>query len=100
MPIGTRHIESGLLLREGRHLLLRIDGGGQWRLDAPLRSERLLGRRVTVDARRDGFDLLGVDAIWPEGEQRPKSRPFIASWKFAIGFALPFALLAVAVVAS
>lgn len=100
MPIGAHHIESGLLLREDRQLVLRIDGGGRWRLDAPLSADRLLGRRVTVDARRDGFDLLGVDAIWLEGEPRPKPRSFVASWKLVAGFALPFALMVIALLAS
>lgn len=60
MPRGTRHELTGLLLRHGPTLILRVDGGGEWRLDAPTRAWRLVGRRVSVTGMRDGFDLLGV----------------------------------------
>lgn len=72
MPRGSRHIETGMLL-EGRHgLVLRRDEGGEWRLDAPLRAQRLVGRRVRVDGVRDGFDLLAVTAIEPVNGQWPR----------------------------
>ncbi|WP_339348675.1 DUF5818 domain-containing protein [uncultured Sphingomonas sp.] len=61
MPIGSRHDETGLLLREGRALTLQRDGGGRWRLDAPHKLEKLSGCRVRVIGVRDGFDLLAVE---------------------------------------
>lgn len=71
MPRGSRHIETGHLL-EGRHgLVLRRDEGGEWRLDAPPRARRLLGRRVRIDGIRDGFDLLAVTAIEPVNGRWP-----------------------------
>ena len=73
MPLGTDHSEEGLLLRDGRALVLRIDGGGEWRLDAPIASERMVGQRVIVEGRRDGFDLLGVRSIRHAGTPGPSA---------------------------
>lgn len=63
MPLGSRHDETGLLLREGDALILRRDDGGRWRLDADRCSEALLGTRVRVTGTRSGFDLLDVALI-------------------------------------
>lgn len=63
MPLGSRHDESGLLLAEGRFLILQRDDRGRWRLDAPLRAERYLGHRVRVTGVRSGFDLLDVEKV-------------------------------------
>ena len=63
MPRGTRHELTGLLLRDGPTLFLRVDGGGEWRLDAPAHAWCLVGRRVSVTGMRDGFDLLGVQHL-------------------------------------
>lgn len=70
MPIGTHHVEIGWLNEDDGHLVLRVDGGGRWRLDAGLilgwRTRRLVGKRVRVEGVRDGFDLLAVRTIAPE----------------------------------
>ncbi len=63
MPRGTRHELTGLLLRDGPTLILRVDGGGEWHLDAPMHAWRLVGRRVSVTGARDGFDLLSVQYL-------------------------------------
>ena len=64
MPRGTRHVVEGLLLRSAAGgLVLRADGGGEWRLDAGWRARRLVGRRVRVEGLRDGHDLLAVEQI-------------------------------------
>ena len=63
MPRGTAHDLVGLLLRDGRSLILRVDDGGEWRLDAPSGAGSLVGRRVRVTGTRDGFDLLAVRSI-------------------------------------
>lgn len=65
MALGSSHQETGLLLREGRWLILQRDDGGRWRLDADLGAERHLGRRVEVHGIRSGFDLLDVTSIKP-----------------------------------
>jgi len=65
MPRGTHHDEIGLLLREGRFLVLQRDDGGRWRLDVSPRADALLGRRVRVQGTRSGFDLLDVRQIEP-----------------------------------
>lgn len=70
MPIGTHHIETGWLNEDNGQLVLRVDSGGHWRLDAGLllgwRARRLVGRRVRVEGVRDGFNLLAVRTIAPE----------------------------------
>lgn len=74
MPRGTAHELVGLLLRDGQSLVLRIDDGGAWRLDAPGRAWRLLGRRVRVTGTRDGFDLLAARSIDAEGQPAATGR--------------------------
>lgn len=64
MPRGTELI--GLLLSDRRGLVLRVDDGGVWALDAPRKAERLLGRRVVVEGTRAGFDLIDVRSIAAE----------------------------------
>ena len=59
MPLGSNHDETGLLLREGRWLILRRDDGGRWRL-AVEDVEPMLGRRVRIEGVRSGFDVLEV----------------------------------------
>lgn len=67
MPVGSRHVEVGRLNRSGADFMLRLDGGGVWRLDAGLiagwRAGRLVGRRVRVVGTRIGFDVLCLDSI-------------------------------------
>lgn len=67
MPMGTRHVETGRLNAAGADLVLRLDGGGTWRLDAGLlarwRARALVGRRVTVVGTRIDFDVLSIDRM-------------------------------------
>lgn len=65
MPRGSRHVETGLLLRQRGRLVLQRDDGGRWRLDADADAERHLGMRVTVEGIRTNFDLLDVIRIAP-----------------------------------
>jgi hypothetical protein len=63
MPMGTRHCVTGLLKRSARGLLLELDGGGIYALDAPAGAKALLGLRVTVEGVRTDFDRLDVEWI-------------------------------------
>jgi len=63
LPRGTRHTLTGLLLRNGPQFVLRIDDGGEWRLDSFRGLQRYCGQRVSVSGVRDGFDLLSVEKI-------------------------------------
>ena len=54
---------EGLLMREGRQLVLRMADGGQWRLLALGKQDHLLGRHVCVEGARDGHDIVAVDRI-------------------------------------
>lgn len=63
--MGSRHRVTGILLDSARGLVLEVDGGGVWALDAHGSARKLLGRRVTVEGTRSGFDRLDVDWIGP-----------------------------------
>jgi hypothetical protein len=56
-------ILEGLLMQEGRQLILQITNGGQWRLVALGRQEHLLGRQVRVEGVREDHDIVAVDKI-------------------------------------
>ena len=82
MPKGTWHVETGIL-RTGRWgSALERDDGGTWQLDAPRSVRRYLDRRVTVEGRRSGFDLLDVHCIRPGDGLR--KRPF-RGWSALFG---------------
>lgn len=63
MSLGSNHDEHGMLLREGRDLVLMRDDGGRWRLDADPGADKLLGHRVRVEGTRIGFDILSVTRL-------------------------------------
>jgi hypothetical protein len=63
MPRGARYDLEGLLLAGNVYPVLRIDGGGQWRLDLPWRYHKLIGRRVRVTGARSEFDMLDVTEV-------------------------------------
>lgn len=64
MPKGTRHDLEGLLLRDARgYMVLRVDDGGEWRLNANRKTADLIGNRVRVLGVRSGFDILEVTSI-------------------------------------
>ncbi len=44
---------------------MEVEDGGVYALDAEHDARRLLGRRVTVEGIRSGFDRLEVDWIGP-----------------------------------
>lgn len=63
MPKGTRHIVTGRLDQSARGYVLRVDGGGVWTLDPDRVLHSWLGKRVTIDGQRTGFDFLSVEHI-------------------------------------
>ena len=63
MPRGARHVETGILRPGKWGYRLETDGGGMWQLDVAGSARRYLGRRVTVEGTRAGFDLLDVHRI-------------------------------------
>jgi len=65
MPRGARHVETGILRPGKWGYALETDGGGMWQLDIAGSARRYLGRRVTVEGTRSGFDLLDVHRICP-----------------------------------
>jgi hypothetical protein len=61
MPRNSTQKEIGLLVTDGAQLFLRRDDGGHWRLDAPASIRKFIGNRITIEAVRDGVDLLVVE---------------------------------------
>ncbi|WP_309547047.1 DUF5818 domain-containing protein [Sphingomonas sp. SUN039] len=57
------HTVDGLLLSGSPLPVLRVDGGGEWRLDMASRFYKLIGRRVRVTGTRGDFDLLNVTQV-------------------------------------
>ncbi|MEC3910323.1 DUF5818 domain-containing protein [Sphingobium sp. CR2-8] len=65
MPLGAAHEEVGILIGDGVYPVLKIEGGGKWRLDPSCRYRHLIGQRVRVYGTRADFDLLDVKRIEP-----------------------------------
>lgn len=66
MPKGTRHTVTGILCpSRGGLYALKVDGGGVWQLDCGWgwKARKLIGRRVSLEGTRAGFDLLNVERI-------------------------------------
>jgi Protein of unknown function (DUF5818) len=55
MPRGTHHIIDGLLLSGAIYPVVRVDGGGEWRLDMASKFYKLIGRRVRVEGIVDAI---------------------------------------------
>lgn len=75
MPRGTRHTLTGKLSWDARNHIhvLDIEGGGYWFVDLPSRATRLIGRQVTVEGVRSGFNMLDVHCVLAvDGATRPK----------------------------
>nr|WP_256213461.1 DUF5818 domain-containing protein [Sphingobium sp. YR768] len=58
------------MLGDGPYPVLRVDDGGEWRLDISGRHHHLLGRRVRVSGTRSEFDMLDVKCIEPAWDRR------------------------------
>lgn len=61
--MGASYRVTGTLMRTHRGLVLEVDGGGTYALDVGRSARELVGRRVTVEGKRAGFDLLDVERI-------------------------------------
>ena len=57
-----------------RSYVLHAEDGGYWFVDMPWRSRRLIGREVTVEGVRSGFNLLDAVRIRGGAARRPRSR--------------------------
>jgi hypothetical protein len=60
MAMQRRHRLTGQLMNSVRGLLLKIDDGDIYALDADPDARTLLGHRVTVEGLRSGFDRIEV----------------------------------------
>ena len=63
MPIGSRYRLEGQLSNAPRGLLVQVDDGGVWALDADPDAKALVGQRVKVEGTRSGFDRIDVEWI-------------------------------------
>ncbi|MEH3105210.1 MAG: DUF5818 domain-containing protein [Sphingomonas phyllosphaerae] len=72
MPRATRHILIGTLRRTRSGYALEKDRGVVWQLDVDwLAARRLCGRRVRIEGKRLGFDLIDVRRMTPAKEPAP-----------------------------
>jgi hypothetical protein len=65
MTLGSRHRETGQLTTSARGLILELDDGGIFALDAEPNATELVGHRVILEGTRSGFDRLSVEWIGP-----------------------------------
>lgn len=65
---------TGMLVRSDNCLVLRVAGGGHWKLDDHGGVAALLGRQVEVEGSRSRFDALLCERIWLAGEAPPGRR--------------------------
>lgn len=63
MAQGGRHRITGRLMEAKRGLVLELDDGGVYALDADPTARDLIGLRVTVEGVRRGFDRIDVEWI-------------------------------------
>ena len=63
MPIGSRYRLGGQLSKARRGLLVHVDDGGVWALDADAAVDALVGKRVKLEGTRSGFDRIDVEWI-------------------------------------
>ncbi len=63
MPRGDWIDETGLVLRDGHRMFLRVADGGEWQLDLLWRHGNPVGQRVRVQGRRCGFNLIDVETL-------------------------------------
>jgi hypothetical protein len=65
MPMGTRRRLTGRLGKSERGLILQMDDGGVYALDADAAAQALVGQRVTIEGTRSGFDRIDVEWVGP-----------------------------------
>lgn len=76
MPTGTRYTVTGELCWDARIGMYRLElgDGAYWFVDVSGRTRHFVGKQVTVEGARSGFNLLDVDRIWlGDGPPPPRS---------------------------
>ncbi len=68
MPMGSKHLISGIIeQRETRYIFLP-DDGGYWELDSGWRMhgrlKEMVGRHIMIEGERIGFNALYVEKLW------------------------------------
>ncbi len=93
MPRGTRHTLTGTLGWDARNRIyvLMMDGGGYWFAVMPWRSRRLIGREVTVEGVRAGFNMIDVHRLIAiDGASvRPRRKALLRMLRKRLGLATP-----------
>ena len=70
MPLGTEHVDMGMLLDTHEGVVLELGGGGRWRLKLSWWQRRFIGQHVKIKGVRIGFDKLKVVKIEPTRSDR------------------------------
>jgi Protein of unknown function (DUF5818) len=63
MMFGTLHREAGRLMTSARGLILTLDDGGIFALDAEPAATALVGHRVILEGIRKGLDRLDGERV-------------------------------------
>lgn len=77
MSFGSRHRETGQLTTSARGLILELDDGGIYALDAEPDATDLVGHRVILEGTRSGLDRLNVEWIGRAELNRSVNLPFV-----------------------
>lgn len=77
MTLGTRHRVKSRLITSTRGLMVEVDDGGVYVLDADPDAAKLIGRRVIVEGIRSGFDRLDVEWIGEEDMSADLTQPYV-----------------------
>lgn len=72
MPVSQPIRETGFLVDSAQGPLLKVSGGGMWRIEPSRAVNRLIGEHVKVEGTRAGFNDLACERIWKEGAHRPR----------------------------
>ena len=59
-------------------------------------TRKSVGKRVTIEGIRAGFNIIDVELTYPAGTERPKNRPWLQLLRLIVGYdalaAVPFLL--------
>lgn len=87
MPVSADLHLRGRLEQGPLGLILRVDGGSTWELDAGPRARRLVGQQVEVVGQRTGFDAVACEQVWLAGGPRPRQTKIRIEYVLAGGLA-------------
>jgi hypothetical protein len=68
MPMGSKHLLSGIVQQSRYSLVLHPDEGGEWELEAGFimhfRLRAMIGKHILIEGVRISFNALAVERFW------------------------------------